>query len=598
MPTVSILIPAYIGTYLKRAIDSAVDQSFADTEILVGDDSKNGDLKALVTGLGNPKVKYFHHGFQDAVQNTRALWERASGQYVKWLYHDDILLRGSVEALVNALRAHPQAAFAFHERVFIDDKDAVTQAPSRLLGDGQTSLVDRALLVQKMIGTSFNFIGEPSNTMVEKSKVDVTRRQMYKSWRLQSLTDVTSYLNMTEESPAIAVGGYLSAFRQHGDQASNAQSPFFSAGVFEWELILRNEAVTADFSREILTQAQQRLHGMYQAHVGRLPELQGFLDGLHELTDCPSAQLADTPKFREALIRARESVAERIVASRSIAKIQKPAAETPSITLAHSPMVQMTKPATIVPTATHALPCVCSVCGQRVAQWQPHPRRDQRSPFMKLVEAVGSNLDRYECPNCHCNDRDRHLWLYMKHAGLLDDLLGKRVLHIAPEAMLEPRIRAMGPLEYIGGDLYPRLPSHQRVDVQALQFPDNHFDLIICNHVLEHVADPALVLSEFKRCLTESGHLVAQTPFSARLKHTLEMSGPVPADVATLYYGQDDHVRLFGQDIIDYFHAAGLHGSMVPHNKALENIDAQEWGVNEREPFFMFAKAEVAEMAV
>jgi len=290
--------------------------------------------------------------------------------------------------------------------------------------------------------------------------------------------------------------------------------------------------------------------------VGTLPELQGFIDGLHELSDCPPEQLLDTEAFQASLKRARESVAARIAARKS---------SNPH---------------------TH----FCAVCEQEVAGWVPHPNRDCGSEFMKLMDAVGSNLDRYGCPNCHCNDRDRHVWLYLKHATLLEQLSGKRILHMAPEAMLEPRIRALGPLEYICGDLFPDSPHRQKINLETLGFPDNYFDLIICNQVLEHVADPSKALSELKRCLTPTGHLVAQTLYSPRLKQTFEMTSPVSTQFATLVYGRDDHVRLFGMDVIDYFRAAGLNGRLTPHSEALGDTDPLQWGVNEHEPFFLFSK--------
>ena len=199
MVAVSILIPSFKSTYLKKSLDSALAQTFEDVEILVGDDTLHGDLERITKQYDNPKIKYLHHGFQDAALNCKALWEKSSGQYIKWLY-DDVLLPTSVEVLVSALRAHPQAVFAFHERVFIDENDKVIGNPPRLLGDGQIGLIDRAFLVQNMISASHNFVGEPSNILLNKSLADLSPRQYYKSWRLQFLTDVGKELHAHVES--------------------------------------------------------------------------------------------------------------------------------------------------------------------------------------------------------------------------------------------------------------------------------------------------------------------------------------------------------------------------------------------------------------
>ncbi len=49
---------------------------------------------------------------------------------------------------------------------------------------------------------------------------------------------------------------------------------------------------------------------------------------------------------------------------------------------------------------------MCAMCERKVERWLPHPQRDQRSPLMVLLQTVGSDLDRYLCPHCQCNDRE------------------------------------------------------------------------------------------------------------------------------------------------------------------------------------------------
>ena len=249
-------------------------------------------------------------------------------------------------------------------------------------------------------------------------------------------------------------------------------------------------------------------------------------------------------------------------------------------------------PAPRTPPATLARPDVgrCSICETEVAQWTPHPQRGQRSEFMKLLDAVGSDLSVYLCPHCQSTDRDRHLWHYLRATGLLQRLAGSRVLHIAPERHLEALIQASRPQAYVRGDLSPQRAGHLKLDVEALPFEAGSFDLVICNHVLEHVADPVRALKEFHRCLGPDGVLIAQTPYAPSLKHTLEMNRPVSAAFAKLFYGQEDHVRMFGADIAGYFHAAGFKGELRAHDEVLPAMDARLQGCNAREPFFAFSR--------
>src|SRR3954463_15268288 len=136
-PLVSVIIPAFKPRHLVDAITSAREQTCADIEILVGDDTPDGRLENIVTSVEDSRVSYHHHGFGDAELNLRRLWERSTGPYVKILFDDDVLLPESVAALVSALEAHPDSALAFHERVYIDHAGKVIGRPTRILDDGE-----------------------------------------------------------------------------------------------------------------------------------------------------------------------------------------------------------------------------------------------------------------------------------------------------------------------------------------------------------------------------------------------------------------------------------------------------------------------------
>ncbi len=248
------------------------------------------------------------------------------------------------------------------------------------------------------------------------------------------------------------------------------------------------------------------------------------------------------------------------------------------------------KPAAVPVDAAPTPSAGCCICGQPVTDWMPHPHIATQSEFMKLIGAVGSDLSVYQCPACFSTDRDRHLWHYMNAAGLLDAMGSMRVLHIAPERHIEALLRQVPPRHYVRGDLHPQRGEHIRLNVEALDFADASFDLIICNHVLEHVGSPETALAEFHRCLAPGGTLIAQTPYAPGLRNTFEMLAPVATAFAEMFYGQDDHVRLFGADIDALFKRAGFQGELLPHDVVLPGLDARAHGCNAREPFFCFSK--------
>jgi hypothetical protein len=319
MATVSILIPAFKPDYLSRALASARCQTFKDIEILVADDTATGKLRDIVTAVDDPRVRYFHHGFQDGLRNTHELWERANGEYIKWLYDDDFLLPTSVEALVGALRKRPESALAFHDRVFIDSNDNVTEVPPPLVSEGgDMALLDRSFLTQNMVGKMFNFVGEPSNTMLVRNKVDMSSVMTYRSHELIFLTDAATLLNLAERAPLVAVRGYLSGFRRHAAQQSGQQSPIMSAGIYEWELLMRGEAASGHLVGAALAEAKNKLKQFYIHAIGNLHlrELEPLLANLDELTGSAPEALLESPRFLADLANARTIMTARRQAAR------------------------------------------------------------------------------------------------------------------------------------------------------------------------------------------------------------------------------------------------------------------------------------------
>ncbi|QCP47749.1 glycosyltransferase family 2 protein [Trinickia violacea] len=331
MALVSILIPAYKAGHLREAIVSALRQTLQDFEILIGDDTPEAHLEALVKSFDDPRIRYFHHGFQRGTLNFQALWKRASGKYVKWLCDDDVLMPASIEVLSAALTANPNSALAFHDRVVIDGDGKVLGTPQPLLQVGQTALVDRAYLVQQMVAGLNNFIGEPSNVMVDRERIDVERIVDYRGLKLDFLgSDVAMFLNIAEQAPLVAVGGYLSAFRRHAGQLSAVMSWNFSAGLYEWELLVRSEAAAGNLHGAVLESAKHRLQALYANFAGVLPEIARLAANLEELTARPPAELLSSERFQADFAYARANVAQRVAQRKEAAARARLASVQPS----------------------------------------------------------------------------------------------------------------------------------------------------------------------------------------------------------------------------------------------------------------------------
>jgi SAM-dependent methyltransferase len=231
----------------------------------------------------------------------------------------------------------------------------------------------------------------------------------------------------------------------------------------------------------------------------------------------------------------------------------------------------------------------CCLCGARVGRFLPY-RGGWRDapPLLRSFRVIGSDLDNYLCPVCGCHDRERHLLLYLRQTGLTERIRGSHLLHFAPEARLTSFIERARPARYVLADLFPSRPGVERIDLLSIPYPPASFDMVVANHVMEHVADDLRALSEVRRVLKVGGHAILQTPYSDLLTSTFSDPGVCSDEARLQIYGQEDHVRLYGRDIFTRFASVGFANKVVEHMQALPKVDPVRYGVNAKEPFFLF----------
>jgi len=232
----------------------------------------------------------------------------------------------------------------------------------------------------------------------------------------------------------------------------------------------------------------------------------------------------------------------------------------------------------------------CNICGHTFSRFLPYNVERGTITLPKVLNVVGSDTVNFECPWCGAHDRERHLLMYMRSSGLFARLPGMDVLHFAPERRLSMLIAAEHPVRYVKGDLYPTASDVERIDILDIPYLDGSFDLVIANHILEHVADDMKALKEVYRILKPAGHAIIQTPYSPKLHSTWSDKGIDNDQARLLAYGQKDHVRLFGRDIFERFASAGFTSLVQKHEQVLGKYDARRYGVNGSEPFFLFQR--------
>ncbi|WP_282132093.1 class I SAM-dependent methyltransferase [Cellulophaga baltica] len=170
-------------------------------------------------------------------------------------------------------------------------------------------------------------------------------------------------------------------------------------------------------------------------------------------------------------------------------------------------------------------------------------------------------------------ERHRLLWLYLRDET---DFFTKKykVLHFAPEQAFYKRFRALENLNYTTTDLDSPL-ADIKADICDLPFADNSFDIIFCNHVLEHIPDDTKAMEEIYRILKPNGWAVLQIPQDLKRATTFEDDTITDRKERAKIFGQYDHVRIYGRDYFTKLREIGFHVDEVDYTSKLkpETID-------------------------
>lgn len=185
---------------------------------------------------------------------------------------------------------------------------------------------------------------------------------------------------------------------------------------------------------------------------------------------------------------------------------------------------------------------VCPVCGSEVRLFTP------------AGETLRPNA---KCPVCKSLERMRFWWLYFKKIGLIGGHNPLKLLHFAPERELWKVFSKDFQIDYWPVDLYDEsLGIREKVDITDIPYGEE-FDIILCNHVLEHIQDDGQAMKELYRVLKPGGTAYISVPMSGR-NETFENSEYNTPELRSKYFGQKDHVRVYGGDFTERLEKAGF----------------------------------------
>ncbi len=189
----------------------------------------------------------------------------------------------------------------------------------------------------------------------------------------------------------------------------------------------------------------------------------------------------------------------------------------------------------------------CPICGKTFSKFLPYGNKGSENRL---------------CPNCLSLERHRLIWLYLKSktAFFSDNL---KMLHMAPEQPYLKRFRKLSNLNYTTADLYSPI-ADVKTDIRNLVFEDNMFDVIMCNHVLEHIDEEQKAMKELLRVLKPGGWAILQVPIDYQRDITFEDNSVTSQSEREKIFGQYDHLRVYGKDYTQRLQNAGF--SVIEEN--------------------------------
>jgi SAM-dependent methyltransferase len=211
-------------------------------------------------------------------------------------------------------------------------------------------------------------------------------------------------------------------------------------------------------------------------------------------------------------------------------------------------------------------------------------------PVLEERKIVGGGRRNARCPVCDSSDRERLVYFYLlRKTDIFEN--HHKLLHVAPEERIRNILSSRRNLDYLTGDLYST-NVQIKMDITDIQFPDNSFDAIICNHVLEHVVDDRKAMAELYRVLKPGRWAILQVPMSQSLDKTYEDFSITTAKGREEAFGQDDHVRIYATDYTTRLAQAGFEVTVFKWTAEAESFGGHNnvFGLNEDECVFLASK--------
>ncbi len=214
---------------------------------------------------------------------------------------------------------------------------------------------------------------------------------------------------------------------------------------------------------------------------------------------------------------------------------------------------------------------------------------DGKSYRKFLPYGYGKQRENALSPGTLSLERHRQMWLYLQNET---DFFTKnyKVLHIAPEQEFLRKFKKMKNLDYTSADLFSPIVD-VKADILDLPFEDESFDVIFCNHVLEHIIDDKKAMSELYRVMKKGGWGILQVPMKISSEKSYEDFSITDPKERQKHFGQYDHVRWYGMDYFDRLKSVGFETEINFYSQKFSEAEIKRFGLNKNEILPVVRKA-------
>ncbi|GLI08708.1 glycosyl transferase family 2 [Paenibacillus tyrfis] len=534
-PLVSVLIPAYNRPrYLELALQSVLNQTYKNIEIIVCDDSTNDGVEQMIQPYlkNNTNLHYYRNERQLNYENLHKLFRLAKGKYISYLCDDDLYHKNKLEKMVRILEHNKSVTLVTSYRQLIDlDGNVLGDLPSTKRLFQETTIVDGKAIGNYMLTNIINVIGEPSTPIFRKQDLLENFGCFHGFDYNRSINDLASWISLLSKGNLAYITEPLSYFRQHPGQ-NQVQMHIRIPTIREWfQLIVDSRKsgflnIQKDFKKSLANYSVIALQIIQEAlsagYENQLQEEQAF------------HYIKKTINYLEDQKDDKYS---------------------------------------------------CPYCNHSFNKFIPW---DDKYDFPRYTFEMNNKFTAI-CPGCLALDRERLYKLYIeKETNLLSK--ENKILHVAPEKNMRNWLKSFSNLSYKCGDLYPNDHETEKLDVTDIHYANESFDVIFCSHVLEHVPDDRRAMREFYRVLKKGGWGILQVPLATSIDCTFEDFSITTESGRLETFGQEDHVRIYAKDYVNRLEEAGFRVLQYNFSEQYGAEEAEKYGLSPSDVLYVVFK--------